>query len=197
MHRVSVSQPHSPRCNTLDIVLKFLRFTEHFNKFANFSRSMMDAFSYLFTLLPRQECDQTNPAPDVTGQISFAGKEKTRNQFNNSISAVKCKVFICSNNNNQQRSVETIEEYCVNRRSRSSMDESPDFDQESWKEQRIKALGYKPQHEVFHNFFLPYSDKLDAESAELLDHIKQELGRTLAMREINPGAGIFLTKLMR
>jgi hypothetical protein len=77
------------------------------------------------------------------------------------------------------------------------MDESPDFDHESWKERRIKALGYKPQHELFHNFYLPYSEKIDVESAELLDHVKQELGKALAMREINPGSGIYVTKLMR
>jgi proteasome activator subunit 4 len=77
------------------------------------------------------------------------------------------------------------------------MDDSIDFDQESWKERRTRALGYKPQHELFHNFYLPYSEKLDVESAELLDQIKQELGKTLAMREINPGTGIYVTKLMR
>lgn len=77
------------------------------------------------------------------------------------------------------------------------MEISPEVDIESWKEKRTKVLGYKPQHEQFHNFYLPYSEKLDDESASVLDHIKQELGKTLALREINPGAGIFVTKLMR
>lgn len=72
-----------------------------------------------------------------------------------------------------------------------------DLEKDSWKERRANELGYKPQHELFHNFYLPYPEKLDAESAVLLDHIKQELGKTLAFREINPGAGIFVTKLMR
>lgn len=68
---------------------------------------------------------------------------------------------------------------------------------ESWKERRTMELGYKPQHELFHNFYLPYADLLDYESAKLLDLIKQEVGKALAMREINPGAGIFVTKLMK
>lgn len=70
-------------------------------------------------------------------------------------------------------------------------------EQETWKERRTKELGYKPQHEIFHNFYLPYTANLDQESSMLLDHVKQELGKTLAMREINPGAGIFVSKLMR
>lgn len=70
-------------------------------------------------------------------------------------------------------------------------------EKESWKERRTKELGYMPQHELFHNFYLPYAENLDEESAKVLNHIKQELGKTLAMREINPGAGIFVTKLMR
>lgn len=73
----------------------------------------------------------------------------------------------------------------------------PEHEQETWKQKRTKELGFKPQHEQFHNFYLPYADKLDEESAVLLNYIKQELGRTFAMREINPGAGIFVTKLMR
>lgn len=77
------------------------------------------------------------------------------------------------------------------------MENPPEVEMESWKERRTKELGYQPQHELFHNFHLPYTEKLDEESGKLLDHIKQELGRTLAMREINPGAGIFVTKLMR
>lgn len=72
-----------------------------------------------------------------------------------------------------------------------------EFDKESWKNLRTKQLGFKPQHELFHNFYLPYSDKLDDESAQLLNYVKQELGKTLALREINPGFGIFVSKLMR
>jgi proteasome activator subunit 4 len=70
-------------------------------------------------------------------------------------------------------------------------------DRETWKERRTKELGFRPQHELFHNFYLPYTEKIDEESNELLNEIKQELGRSLAHREINPGAGIWLTKLNR
>lgn len=70
-------------------------------------------------------------------------------------------------------------------------------EKESWKERRTKELGYKPQHELFHNFYLPYAEQLDDESAKILDRVKQELGKALAMREISPGAGIFVTKLMK
>lgn len=72
-----------------------------------------------------------------------------------------------------------------------------EFDKESWREQRSKQLGFRPQNELFHNFYLHNADKLDSESAELLNYVKQELGKTLALREINPGSGIFVTKLMR
>lgn len=77
------------------------------------------------------------------------------------------------------------------------MEVTPEADNETWKEKRARKLGYKPQQEQFHNFYLPYSEKLDDESSKVLDQIKQELGRTLALREINPGAGIFVSKLMR
>lgn len=70
-------------------------------------------------------------------------------------------------------------------------------EKEIWKEKRTKKLGFKPQHELFSNFYLPYADDLDDESAKELNHLKQELGKSLALREINPGAGIFVTKLMR
>lgn len=70
-------------------------------------------------------------------------------------------------------------------------------EKESWQALRTEALGYKPQHEQFHNFYLPYASQLDKESATLLKHIKDELGKTIAFREVNPGAGIFVTKLLR
>lgn len=77
------------------------------------------------------------------------------------------------------------------------MESSAEIDREKWKERRTRELGYRPQHELFHNNYLPYKDQLDVESAKVLIHIKQELGKTLAMRELNPGAGIYVTKLMR
>lgn len=68
----------------------------------------------------------------------------------------------------------------------------------SWKEKRAKELGFKPQHELFHNFYLPYAPaQLDDESNKLLEHIKDNLGISIATREIYPSTGIFITKLMR
>jgi hypothetical protein len=72
-----------------------------------------------------------------------------------------------------------------------------EFDKETWKTKRTKVLGYRPQNEIFHNFYLPYPDKLDEESAQILDSVKQELGKALALREINPGTGIVISKLLR
>ena len=71
-----------------------------------------------------------------------------------------------------------------------------EFDKESWKTKRTKELGFRPQNELFHNFYLPYHEKLDVESAQLLNFIKQELGKSLAWREINPGTGIVISKLL-
>ena len=43
-------------------------------------------------------------------------------------------------------------------------------------EVRAKELGYRPQKEVIYNKLLPYSDKLDAESAAVWRSVKGELG---------------------
>lgn len=68
----------------------------------------------------------------------------------------------------------------------------------SWKDKREKELGFRPQHEIFHNHYLPYaSPQLDEESNLLLSHIKDNLGTSIGMREIYPSAGIYITKLMR
>ena len=72
-----------------------------------------------------------------------------------------------------------------------------EFDKESWKTKRTKEIGFRPQNELFHNFYLPYHEKIDAESAILLNFIKQNLGKSLAWREINPGTGIVISKLLR
>lgn len=66
----------------------------------------------------------------------------------------------------------------------------------SWKAKREEELGFRPQQEVFHNFHLPYNVD-DEESSNLLNHIKNQLGRSVACREIYPSTGIYITKLMR
>jgi hypothetical protein len=70
---------------------------------------------------------------------------------------------------------------------------------ESWKSKREKELGFKPQGELFPNFYLPYYNEkqLDDESNKLLREIKQNLGLAIATREIYAVSGVFLTQLMR
>lgn len=64
------------------------------------------------------------------------------------------------------------------------------------KKKREAILGFVPQKEHFYNFYLPYQELIDQESNSMLDYIKQELGRTLAMREITPGIGIIVSRLL-
>lgn len=67
-----------------------------------------------------------------------------------------------------------------------------------WKDKREKELGFRPQHEIFHNFHLPYSSEIiDLESSKLLNHIKNQLGLAVACREIYPSTGVYITKLKR
>lgn len=69
---------------------------------------------------------------------------------------------------------------------------------ENWKLKRTKELGFRPQHELFYNNFLPsqISQKLDEESKSFLNEIKNNLGLTIASKEINPGIGIYVSKLL-
>lgn len=50
------------------------------------------------------------------------------------------------------------------------------------------------QKSLYFNKLLPYN--FDKESEEFLDSIKNNLGRTVAMREINPGFGVYGSKLL-
>lgn len=78
------------------------------------------------------------------------------------------------------------------------IDESEKVDS-SFAKRREKELGFKPQNEQFHNFYLPYysAKVIDEESKEILQQIKQNLGIAIATREIYPCSGVFVTKLMR
>lgn len=73
---------------------------------------------------------------------------------------------------------------------------SEDSNEVNEKRNREKVLGFAPQKEHFYNFYLPYREFIDQESKEMLDYIKQELGRSLAMREITPGLGIIISRLL-
>ena len=56
------------------------------------------------------------------------------------------------------------------------LDDSSEASVEDRASARAKELGYRPQKEVIYNKLLPYSDKLDAESAVVWRSVKGELG---------------------
>lgn len=62
---------------------------------------------------------------------------------------------------------------------------------------RAKELGYRPQKEVIYNKLLPYSDKLDAESAAVWRSVKGELGTAFAKREIRPAGLIWISRMCK
>lgn len=64
-------------------------------------------------------------------------------------------------------------------------------------EKRYEKLGFKPQKEVVYNKLLPYSDKLDYDSVNMLKEVKGHLGRSIILREMRPGCGIWVVKLQR
>ena len=51
------------------------------------------------------------------------------------------------------------------------------------KNERKISLGYKPQKEIVYNFFLPYSDKLDAESEYQWKEIKKQMCMSVLRRD--------------
>ncbi|CAD7093813.1 unnamed protein product [Hermetia illucens] len=60
---------------------------------------------------------------------------------------------------------------------------------------RYEKLGFRPQKELPWNRYLPYADKVDAESQRLLARIKADLAKALAMRDISPGVGYCANRL--
>ena len=62
---------------------------------------------------------------------------------------------------------------------------------------RAKELGYRPQKEVIYNKLLPYSDKLDAESAAAWRSVKGELGTAFAKREVRPAGLIWISRMYK
>ncbi|CAG0916740.1 unnamed protein product [Notodromas monacha] len=63
--------------------------------------------------------------------------------------------------------------------------------------ERASALGFRPQHERRINDHLPYAEKLDAESNELLILLKANLSKAILLREIRPGFVSFCSRLQR
>ncbi|XP_035386226.1 proteasome activator complex subunit 4A isoform X4 [Electrophorus electricus] len=58
-----------------------------------------------------------------------------------------------------------------------------------------EALGFVPQKDIVYNKLLPYAEKLDAESNEILAQIKGNLGRAVQIRELWPGVLFWTRKL--
>uniref|UniRef100_A0A8D3A4C1 Proteasome activator subunit 4 n=1 Tax=Scophthalmus maximus TaxID=52904 RepID=A0A8D3A4C1_SCOMX len=57
------------------------------------------------------------------------------------------------------------------------------------------TLGFAPQKDIVYNKLLPYADRLDAESNDLLSKIKGNLSRAVQLREIWPGVLFWTRKL--
>nr|XP_015218489.1 PREDICTED: proteasome activator complex subunit 4 isoform X1 [Lepisosteus oculatus] len=63
------------------------------------------------------------------------------------------------------------------------------------KKDEVQALGFVPQKEIVYSKLLPYSDKLDKESNDILAKIKANLGRAVLLRELWPGVMFWTRKL--
>uniref|UniRef100_A0A8C4GY46 Proteasome activator complex subunit 4 n=1 Tax=Dicentrarchus labrax TaxID=13489 RepID=A0A8C4GY46_DICLA len=57
------------------------------------------------------------------------------------------------------------------------------------------TLGFVPQKDIVYNKLLPYADRLDEESNDILGRIKGNLGRAVQLREIWPGVLFWTRKL--
>uniref|UniRef100_A0A8C1Y874 Proteasome activator subunit 4b n=1 Tax=Cyprinus carpio TaxID=7962 RepID=A0A8C1Y874_CYPCA len=60
---------------------------------------------------------------------------------------------------------------------------------------QAEILGFVPQKEIVYNKLLPYADKLDRESNDILAQIKGNLGRAVQLRELWPGVLLWTRKL--
>ncbi|KAJ7987499.1 hypothetical protein DPEC_G00327130 [Dallia pectoralis] len=63
------------------------------------------------------------------------------------------------------------------------------------KKDASETLGFVPQKDIVYNKLLPYADKLDEESNDILSEIKGNLGRAVQLREIWPGVLFWTRKL--
>ncbi|XP_034040183.1 proteasome activator complex subunit 4A isoform X2 [Thalassophryne amazonica] len=57
------------------------------------------------------------------------------------------------------------------------------------------TLGFVPQKDIVYNKLLPYADRLDEESNDILCKIKNNLGRAVQLRELWPGVLFWTRKL--
>nr|XP_055026346.1 proteasome activator complex subunit 4A [Misgurnus anguillicaudatus] len=73
--------------------------------------------------------------------------------------------------------------------------EEPQLGDCKMKKEASELLEFVPQKDVVYNQLLPYKDKLDDESNEILAQIKGNLGRAVELREIWPGVLFWTRKL--
>ncbi|XP_051507905.1 proteasome activator complex subunit 4A isoform X2 [Myxocyprinus asiaticus] len=73
--------------------------------------------------------------------------------------------------------------------------EEPHLGECNMKKEAFELLGFVPQKDIVYNKLLPYKDKLDEESNEILAQIKGNLGRAVQLREIWPGVLFWTRKL--
>lgn len=72
-----------------------------------------------------------------------------------------------------------------------------DDSHELYLRERFNRLGFYPQKEIFCNNYLPYANKLDDESQEMLATIKNGLAKSVAMRDLKPSIGYFVSKILQ
>uniref|UniRef100_A0A8C9TIB6 Proteasome activator subunit 4 n=1 Tax=Scleropages formosus TaxID=113540 RepID=A0A8C9TIB6_SCLFO len=63
------------------------------------------------------------------------------------------------------------------------------------KKDEAEELGFVPQKDIVYNKLLPYADKLDSESNDILCKIKGNLARAVQLRELWPGVLFWTRKL--
>ncbi|XP_075223188.1 proteasome activator complex subunit 4A-like isoform X2 [Lycorma delicatula] len=68
---------------------------------------------------------------------------------------------------------------------------------DDWSNKRFEKLGFKPQKEDVYNKLLPYSERLDDDSVNMLKEVKGHLGKLIILREMRPGCGMWVVKLQR
>lgn len=73
--------------------------------------------------------------------------------------------------------------------------EEPHLGDCNMRKEASEFLGFVPQKDIVYNQLLPYKDKLDEESNEILAQIKGNLGRAVQLREIWPGVLFWTRKL--
>lgn len=61
--------------------------------------------------------------------------------------------------------------------------------------QTVENVGFVVQKDIVYNKLLPYAEKLDDESNDILAKIKANLGRAVQLRELWPGVLFWTRKL--